>query len=168
MLVKAFLNKDQVSCFLYQFHHSVHDDISGKHKVSPTSFRLYEVICVRPCSMGGWCWYRTIASAVLAKLSVLLGSTCLRLLSPPTHCLSLSNTHPRGQLSVGVILHILCGKGQRGALRLTSSLPREKVSSTKTQKKQQHPGCYFTQRAVRSILSACLQRLFNSLMFIHY
>lgn len=82
--------------------------------------------------MGGWLWWRTIASAVLAKLSVLLGSTCLWLLSPPTHRLSLSNTHPQGWSSIGVILHILCGKGQRGALRLTPSLPHEKVWSTKT------------------------------------
>lgn len=47
--------------------------------------------------------------------------------SPHPLPLFVKRTHPRGQWSVGVILHILCGKGQRGALRLTSSLPREKV-----------------------------------------
>lgn len=77
---------------------------------------------------------------------------------PPTHphCLSLSNAHPRGQLSVRVILYILCGKGQRGALRLTPSLPREKVWCSKNQRKTTASRLAFTQRAVRSIPSACL------------
>lgn len=62
-------------------------------------------------------WRVTIASAVLTKLSVLLG-----LRSPPT--LSLSNTHPQGQLSVRVILHILYGERAERSTRtnpITSS-----------------------------------------------
>lgn len=32
---------------------------------------------------------------------------------PPTHAVSLSNTRPLGQWSVGIILHILCGEKPR-------------------------------------------------------
>lgn len=158
----------EVSVFVPEFHHSVHDDVSRKRHTSrsftnPFLCRilgLHEVVFVCMRRKAGWQRWGTIVSAVLTKLSVLLGSMCLWLLSPPPpthpHCLSLSNAHPRGQLSVRVILYILCGKGQRGALRLTPSLPREKVWCSKNQRKTTASRLAFTQRAVRSIPSACL------------
>lgn len=142
----------EVSVFVPEFHHSVHDDVSRKRHTSrsftnPFLCRilgLHEVVFVCMRRKAGWQRWGTIVSAVLTKLSVLLGSMCLWLLSPPPpthpHCLSLSNAHPRGQLSVRVILYILCGKGQRGALRLTPSFLVRKSDAVKIKEKQQHPG----------------------------
>ena len=66
-------------------HLYMYDDISGNLHASGSFTKpfysavsgLFELIFVRCRALGGGCWYETMASAVLTKLSVLLGSTCL-------------------------------------------------------------------------------------------
>lgn len=141
----------------YQFYHFVLDDVRKQN--TSASFRnpflyVYRVIFVwlRRRGWGDvvvWVYCLSCADQIISVFRIYV----LVIAPPPrpTHprCLSLSNTHPRGQLSVRVILHILCGKGQRGALALTRSLPREKVWCGKMQTKI--TVCLFFIIAARSV-----------------
>lgn len=97
-------------------------------------------ICVSEDEQWGMWWGDYCLSCVDQIISV-IGIYMLVIAFSPTHTAPLCQTHPLGQLSVGVILHILCGKGQRRALGLTKSLP-QRVWFSKKNSKMNHSCCF--------------------------
>ncbi len=131
---------------------------------------FHKVIFVRPREGGvGQSGALMVGDYCLSCVDQIISVIRIYLLviaSPLSPLLLFVKHTPSGQLSVRVILHILCGKGQRGALRLTPSLPREKVWSCQTPKKPSTTSRLdFTQRAFPSILRACMQ-LISCLTFL--